>query len=105
KNMKLSCALSAIIFASSMIVSCSSAHKKESAGQFIDSSVITTKVKAKLLTDKSINGLPITVKTYKNIVQLSGFVNTASQKRRAEEIAKNVEGVEYVQDDLIIKSR
>ena len=97
--------LGAVIISSAMTVSCSSSYTQESTGQYIDSSVITTKVKAELLADKEISGLPITVKTYKNTVQLSGFVNNTSQKIKAEQIARSVKGVEYVQDSLIIKSR
>lgn len=104
KRTKLICILSAAISLAS-VVGCSSTHKAESTGQYIDGSVITARVKARLLADNVVSGLPITVKTYKNTVQLSGFVNNATQKIRAEEIAKNVEGVEYVQDSLLIKRR
>ena len=85
------------------VTACSSTHQSESTGQYIDSSVITTKVKSRLLSDKIVNGLPITVKTYKSTVQLSGFVNNATQKKRAEFIARNTEGVDFVEDSLIIK--
>jgi osmotically-inducible protein OsmY len=94
-----------VILSSSLLISCTSVHKQESAGQFVDGSVITTKVKTKLLTDKVVSGLPITVTTYKKTVQLSGFVNNLQQKRRAEQIAYSVEGVQAVEDSLIIKTR
>lgn len=86
-----------------LISGCSSTHKSESTGQYIDSSVITAKVKAKLLSDDVVSGLPITVKTYKSTVQLSGFVNNPLQRAKAEQLARSVKGVEYVQDSLIIK--
>jgi osmotically-inducible protein OsmY len=86
-----------------ILQACSAAHQQESAGQYIDSSVITTKVKAKLLRDKHLSGTSITVKTYKNTVQLSGFVKNLSQKQRAVTIAQSVEGVGEVQDALLIK--
>lgn len=86
-----------------LLTGCASSRKSESTGQYIDSSLVTTEVKARLIADKHINSLPITVKTYKNTVQLSGFVNTREQKLRAEKIAYSVQGVEAVQDDLIIK--
>ena len=79
----------AAILASSMLAGCSSAHRQESTGQYIDSSVITTKVKSKLLADNSIHNFPITVKTYKSTVQLSGFVNNHRQKERAEQIEQS----------------
>jgi hyperosmotically inducible protein len=85
--------------------SCASTHTDESTGQFIDSSAITTKVKAKLLADKHVRSLPITVNTYKDTVQLSGFVDNRAQEARAVAIAKQVEGVKTVKDDLVIKSK
>jgi osmotically-inducible protein OsmY len=87
-----------------LIASCSYVDKHESTGQYIDSSVITTKVKADLLADDSIKSLPITVKTYKHTVQLSGFVDNRYQKQRAVEVAKRVAGVQDVEDSLVIKS-
>jgi osmotically-inducible protein OsmY len=84
---------------------CASSNQSESTGQYIDSSALTMKVKAKLLADDSVKSLPITVKTYKDVVQLSGFVNNQYQKNRADEIARSVPGVKDVQDSLIIKRR
>lgn len=94
-----------LLISGGLIASCSTAHHQESTGQFVDGTVITTKVKAKLLADEDVNGLPITVKTYKNVVQLSGFVNNNFQKNRAVALARSVEGVSAVEDSLIIKKR
>jgi osmotically-inducible protein OsmY len=84
---------------------CASTSQNESTGQYIDSSALTMKVKTKLLSDDSVKSLPITVKTYKDIVQLSGFVDNQYQKNKADEIARSVPGVRDVQDSLIIKRR
>jgi hyperosmotically inducible protein len=102
---KLMTIASATLLSTALLASCSTAHHHESTGQYIDSATITSKVKMKLLADKEVNGLPISVKTYKNTVQLSGFVNTPYQRLKAEEIAKTVPGVEYVEDSLLIKHR
>ncbi|MDR3478449.1 MAG: BON domain-containing protein [Gammaproteobacteria bacterium] len=91
------------IFSGAILTGCTTTNQQESTGQFVDSSVITTKVKAKLLVDEGIHGLPITVKTYKDTVQLSGFVNNNYQKNKAEEITKSVEGVGAVENSLIVK--
>jgi hyperosmotically inducible protein len=85
-------------------VGCSSTHSEESTGQFVDSSAVTMKVKSKLVADKSINALAITVKTYKNSVMLSGFVDTVAQKHHAVEVARHVKGVASVTDALVVKS-
>lgn len=75
----------------------------ESAGQFVDSSVITTKVKAALLDDPSLKSFQISVETFKDVVQLSGFVDSAKAARRAGEVAGGVKGVRSVRNDLIVK--
>lgn len=82
---------------------CASTSHSESSGQYIDNSALTLKIKTKLLADKSIKSFPITVNSYKNTVQLSGFVNTQYQKEKAAAIAYSVKGVNSVQNDLIIK--
>ena len=96
-------ALIALPLLGGALQACSTAHQQESTGQYIDSSVITTKVKTKLLGDKHLNGTSITVKTYKNTVQLSGFVKSRSQELKAVALAQSVAGVADVQDALIIK--
>jgi len=92
-----------VILLSQTVISCASTGKQESTGEYVDSTVITTRVKTALLNDKEIHSLPITVKTFKNTVQLSGFVDSYSQKFLATEITKNVPGVTSVQNMLIVK--
>lgn len=96
------CALS-LIATTTLITSCTSKYHEESTGQYVDSSAITLKVKTRLLEDNGLKNLSINVKTYKNIVQLSGFVDTLAQKQRAVEITRNVPGVAAVKDSLIVK--
>lgn len=95
------CLLSIVSTAS--LTSCTSTYHQESTGQYVDSSAVTVKVKSKLLADNALKNLPITVKTYKNVVQLSGFVDSQAQKVRAIEIARRVPGVVAVKDSLIVK--
>lgn len=82
---------------------CTSTRHSESTGQYVDSSAITLKVKAALLKDPIIKSLPITVNSYKNTVQLSGFVENREQELRAVELTKQVSGVYTVKDDLLIQ--
>lgn len=95
--------LTALPVVGASLTGCTATNRQESTGQYIDSSVITTKVKAKLVADKSIKSLPITVKTYKSTVQLSGFVDNNYQKQRAVELTQSVSGVTEVQDFLVVK--
>lgn len=79
------------------------AMQQETAGQYVDSSVITLKVKSKLLADPDIKGLAITVMSYKGQVKLAGFANTWAQKQKAGMLAKQVEGVTGVTNNIVVK--
>ncbi len=79
-------------------------HDRVRAGQYIDDSVITAKVKAALLKDPVVSGFAVSVETYKGVVLLSGFVQNDNQARRAAEIASGVPGVVTVKNALSIKS-
>ena len=74
-----------------------------SAGNNLDDSVITTRVKTALLADPSIKSLDIAVLTRKADVQLSGFVNNQGQIDRAVEVARGVAGVTKVGNDMSLK--
>lgn len=74
-----------------------------SVGNKIDDGVITAKVKSALLADVSINSADVMVVTRKGEVQLSGFVNNQSQIDRAVEVARGIEGVTKVGNDMSIK--
>jgi osmotically-inducible protein OsmY len=85
------------------ITSCTATSTKESTGEYLDSTVVTTKVKTALFEAKDLDSSNIAVSSYKNIVQLSGFVNSPSDVNRAGEIASQVSGVRKVENDLIVK--
>ena len=84
-------------------VSCASTTKQEGAGEYVDDSVITTKVKALLAEDDFLKSFQIGVETYKGIVQLSGFVNTQQAVDKAGQITRDVKGVKSVKNNLIVK--
>ncbi len=75
----------------------------ESAGQYADDSAITTRVKTALAADKAANLTRIEVATTNQVVSLNGIVQTPEQKRRAEEVAKEISGVRRVQNNLQIQ--
>jgi len=85
------------------LAACTSTRTRESAGEYVDDSVITTKVKALLAKDDFFKSFQISVETYKGIVQLSGFVNSQQVVDRAGAIARSVKGVHSVKNDLIVK--
>lgn len=82
---------------------CASTRTHESTGEYIDNSVITTKVKAAILDDPGLKYFQISVESYKGTVQLSGFVDSAEAVRRAGQVASSVEGVTSVKNDLVVK--
>ena len=79
------------------------APKKESAGEYVDDSVITAKVKAAVLEEPSLKSAEINVETSKGRVQLSGFVRSRANIDKAVEVAKGVKGVKSVKNDMILK--
>lgn len=66
-------------------------------------SVITSKVKAKLLGDEGLKSLKVSVETHQGVVLLSGFVATEAQIKDAEKIAADTEGVKSVKNSLVLK--
>jgi osmotically-inducible protein OsmY len=84
-------------------VACASTRTRESTGEYVDDSVITTKVKSLLAEDSFLKSLQIGVETYKGVVQLSGFVDNKSTVDKAVEITRNVKGVQSVKNNLVVK--
>jgi osmotically-inducible protein OsmY len=82
---------------------CASTADRSSTGEYIDDSVITSKVKTAIFNEPELKVLQISVETYKNAVQLSGFVGTYAQITKAGNVARAVPGVRSVSNDLQIK--
>ncbi|MGE5855180.1 MAG: BON domain-containing protein, partial [Syntrophaceae bacterium] len=82
---------------------CASTPTRESSGEYVDDTAITARVKAAIFDDSSLKVLQINVETFRGEVQLSGFVDSAQSVRRAGEVARGVQGVKSVKNDLIVK--
>jgi len=87
----------------SAFMGCAATQKHESTGQYVDDSVITTKVKTAIFNEETLKTLQINVKTYQGVVQLSGFVDSAQSASKAGEVARRVENVIAVKNDLLVK--
>ena len=85
------------------LAACASTRTHESTGEYVDDSVITTKVKGLLAQDDFLKSFQISVETFKGTVQLSGFVNSQKAVDKAGDIARSVKGVESVKNNLIVK--
>jgi len=85
------------------VVGCASTDTKQGTGEYIDDAVITTKVKAALIEDPLTKSYQISVETFKGAVQLSGFVATQAEAIKAGELARGVNGVTSVKNDIRLK--
>jgi osmotically-inducible protein OsmY len=90
--------LSAVLLA--LLAGCASTSTREGTGEYIDDSVITTKVKAAIFNEPTLKTTEINVETFKGTVQLSGFVSDRADIARAAEVARGVKGVSSVKNDI-----
>jgi len=97
--------LSAIFLAVTLVsvVGCASTSQKEGTGEYIDDSVITTKVKAAIFNEPTLKVAEINVETFKGVVQLSGFVNSQGDINKAVALTRGVRGVISVKNDMRLK--
>lgn len=99
-------ALAQSVLATTLLVSlaaCAPTQTREGTGEYVDDSVITTKVKAAYAGDPTVKATQVKVETFKGTVQLSGFVDSAESARKAVELARSVAGVKSVKNDMVIR--
>jgi len=82
---------------------CASTSKQSSTGEYFDDTLITTKVKTAILNEPSLKVTQINVETYKNVVQLSGFVDSSASMDKAVAVARSVQGVSSVKNDMRLR--
>jgi osmotically-inducible protein OsmY len=82
---------------------CAPTKTHEGTGQYVDDSVITTKVKAAILEEPGLKSSEINVETFKGVVQLSGFVKSSADISTATQLARGVGGVTSVKNDMHLK--
>lgn len=85
------------------VMGCGSTQKQEGTGEYLDDTVITTKVKAAILNEPTLKSAEINVETFKGVVQLSGFVSSSASINKAIEVAKGVAGVKSVRNSMQLK--
>jgi hyperosmotically inducible protein len=97
--------LSAAFLAVTLVsfVGCASTEKKEGTGEYVDDSVITTKVKTAIFNEATLKSSEFNVETFKGVVQLSGFVSSRDDMNKAIEVSYNVKGVKSVKNDMQLK--
>jgi hyperosmotically inducible periplasmic protein len=97
--------ISSILLAILLIVSGCASMSGQTAGQHVDDSTITASVKAKLVGDKTANLTRIDVDTTNQVVTLNGIVESADQRARAEQLARQVGGVKGIRNNLQVQKR
>jgi osmotically-inducible protein OsmY len=85
------------------LTACASTARTEGTGEYVDDTVITTKVKAAVLDDPSLKSAEINVETFKGRVQLSGFVSSQADINQAVKVARAVDGVTSVTNSMKLK--
>ncbi len=86
-----------------MLAACAGNAKQASTGEYIDDTVLTSRVKSALLNDPNVSGLSINVETFKGTVQLSGFVKTVAERNLAVKLSRAIPGVRQVKNDILIR--
>lgn len=85
------------------MLGCASTAKQEGTGEYVDDTVITTKVKAAIFNEPMLKSTEINVETFKGTVQLSGFVSSSADIQKAVAVARSVKGVTAVKNDMRVK--
>ena len=83
---------------------CTVFRDQQSVGSYVDDSTLTTRVKAKFAEDKTVSAMAIQVETLKGTVQLSGFAKSLDEKMTAERLARSVNGVADVRNDIVVRA-
>jgi osmotically-inducible protein OsmY len=93
----------ALLMLIATFAACASTSKQSGAGEYVDDSVITTKIKSLLAADDFLKSFEISVETRKGVVMLSGWVGSRDAVNKAAQIAGGVAGVKSVRNDLAVK--
>jgi hyperosmotically inducible protein len=92
----------AVLAAAAMFLAtgCNVMRGDQEAGEYVDDAALTARVKAALLDDEQVSGTRFDVNVFQGKVTLSGVTEDPAEARRAEEIARNVDGVKSVESTI-----
>lgn len=85
------------------MLGCASTATREGTGEYVDDTVITTKVKAAVFNEPTLKSAEINVETFKGVVQLTGFVSSRADINKAVELTRGIKGVTSVRNDMRLK--
>lgn len=98
--------ISAMSFAFAILLgtaACAVSSDQSTVGQYVDDTTITTRVKARLVSDDKVSAMRINVETLKGVVMLSGFAVSEAEKNRAAEVARQVPHVKGVRNSIVVE--
>lgn len=98
---RISVLILTVLFAS--ILGCAPTPTREGTGEYVDDTVITTKVKSAIFNEPTLKVAEINVETFKGTVQLSGFAHSADNMSKAVQVTYGVKGVKSVKNDMRLK--
>lgn len=90
-----------IIFMLLAVAGC--AGSRESPGEFIDDTALTTRIKAAFVADRVVSALDISVHSDKGVVYLGGVARSSEEVHQAERIARRASGVKGVRNNIVVK--
>jgi osmotically-inducible protein OsmY len=96
--------LAFIVLLASLVTGCAWIEGRETGGQYVDDASISTRLRGSIIADPLTKLSQIDVETMQGTVQLSGFVDNAQARSRAEELARNQSGVKAVRNNLAVRS-
>lgn len=103
--MKIRTALAISLSAAALLAlpGCAVMRGQETAGAYVDDATITTQIKSRFIENKQVDAASIKVETLNGTVMLSGFAKNATEKSTAERIARDVNGVKSVRNEIAVR--
>ncbi len=97
--------LAALVAAAALLsaTGCAVTRDQQTVGAYIDDSTITTQIKSRMLNDGNVSGTSISVETLNGTVILSGFAKSSLERSTAEKIARDVNGVKQVKNEIAVR--
>ena len=101
--MKLHTLIAPLVLVVLVTSGCAVSRGQQTTGAYIDDASITTQVKSRMLNNPDVAGTSISVETLNGTVLLSGFAKSAAERSTAESLARNVQGVRAVKNELAVR--
>jgi len=102
-NFRTTLTAAAMAMAVLITAGCAVSRDQQTAGAYIDDATITSQVKSRMLDSPNVAGTSISVETLNGTVMLSGFAKNNTEKTTAETIARDVNGVKSVKNQIVVR--